>query len=236
MFARWPWSVAVGVLALDAALLAGLAAEGSVLARPGGARYVLAPLAGLVVYAAALAVTAATFRARLALAIAVRVGAIAGVLTGAMWIASLTIETFAGLSGWPNIAATAPLLLGAFAIWGTAGAVASGRSDSIAAGTLAAVGGAMLCVAITIGFGFALDVLALPTLESKINGSPEYLASHWGNLHAFAIANTLDAAATHLLLAPIIATLTGTLGGLTAARSRAGSATRSVWRRRPRAS
>lgn len=102
------------------------------------------------------------------------------------------------------------------------GAVASRRSDSIAAGTLAAVCAAMLCVAITIGFGFSLAFVVLPTLESNINGSPEYLASHWGNLHAFAIANTLDAAATHLVLAPIIAMLTGTLGALTAARSRVG--------------
>lgn len=99
MLARWPRNVATCVLAVDAALLGGLAAEGSVLGRPGGARYVLAPLVGLVVCAAALAVTVATLRARPTLALALRVGAAPGMATGAMWIASLTIETFAGLSG-----------------------------------------------------------------------------------------------------------------------------------------
>ncbi len=36
------------------------------------------------------------------------------------------------------------------------------------------------------------------------------MASHLGDRHAFAIANTLDAALTHLLVARIRAALTGT--------------------------
>jgi hypothetical protein len=58
--------------------------------------------------------------------------------------------------------------------------------------------GAMLCVAAAVALGWTLDFLALPTLERVINGSPEYLASHWGDLHAFVIANSLDSAFTHL--------------------------------------
>jgi len=202
-------------LVVDVALLGGLAAEGSVLAKPGGTRYLLAPLAAFMVYAAAVSTTA-RWNGRPRLTVAVRVGVIAGMPSGAMWIASLTVETFAGLSGWPSIAATAPLLLGAFVLWSAAAAVAARRTGSLAAGMLAAIAAAMVCVTATIAFGFALAYLALPTLQQNINGSPGYLASHWGDLHAFAIANTLDAAFQHLALAPIIATLTGSLGALAA--------------------
>jgi hypothetical protein len=81
----------------------------------------------------------------------------------------------------------------------------------------------MLCVAILLAFGFALDFVALPRLEHNVDGSPEYLDSGSRDLHAFAIANSLDAGFTHLLAAPIIATV---LGGLTtvAFGRRAGSA------------
>ncbi len=141
-------------------------------------------------------------------------------LSGAMWIASLTVETFAGLSGWPNIAATAPLLLGAFVLWTAAAAVVARRTGSLPAGVLAVAAAAMLCVTATIAFGSTLAYLAFPTVEQNINGSPEYLASHWSDLHAFAIANTLDAAFQHLALAPIIATVAGTLGAIAATRRR----------------
>jgi len=213
-FARWPRNAIAALLAVDLTLLGGLAAQGSVLAHPGGGRYLLAPLAAFVAYATAAAVTARKTRARPWLPTAVQVGMMAGAMTGAMWVVSLTVETFAGLSGWPNIAATAPLLLGAFAVWAAAGALAGKRTDSFAAGVLAAVFGAMLCVMITIGFGLTLVYLALPTLARNINGSPEYLASHWNDLHAFAIANTLDAAFQHLLIAPLIAAITGSLSAL----------------------
>ncbi len=183
----------------------------------------LASLAAFMVYAAV--VSAASRRnGRPGVIVAVPIGALVGMLSGAMWIASLTVETFAGLSGWPSIAATAPLLLGAFVLWTAAAAVVVRRTGSLPAGVLAAVAAAMLCVTTTIAFGFALAYLALPTLEQNISGSPEYLASHWSDVHAFAIANTLDAAFQHLALAPIIATLTGTLGAVAATRWRSHAA------------
>lgn len=206
---RW---LGLVVLIVDVVLVAGLAAEGSVLAQPGGSSYVIAALLALVGYATAF--VAITASARSWVATTGQVGVIFGLITGAMWLVSLTVETFAGLTGWPNIAATGPLLLGGFALWGVAGAVAHWHTSSVAAGVVASVYAAMTCVAITIAFGFALAYLALPRLKHNIDGSPEYLTSGWHDLHAFAIANTLDAAFTHLLIAPIIATVAGALGAL----------------------
>jgi len=211
---RWRRQIALAVLTLDAALVAGLAADGSVLAHPGGWGYVIAALGGVVVYAAAA--VALTGSDTPWVATARTVGARLGVITAGMWIASLTVETFAGLRGWPNLIATGPLLLGGFALWGVAAAMTRRRTGSLPAGILAAVCAAMVCVALTITVGFTLAYLALPRLEHNINGSPEYLQSNWGDLHAFAIANTLDAGFTHALIAPIVAAVTGTIGALTA--------------------
>jgi hypothetical protein len=218
---RW---VALAVLAVDAALVAGLAAEGSVPAKPGGQRYVIAALAGLVGYA--VAVTALTASTRSEVGTARRIGVLVGAVTAAMWLINLAVETFAGLSGWLNLAATAPLLLGGFAFWGVAGALAGRRTGTLRAGVLAAVYAAMTCVAITLIFGFSLPYFALARLAHNIDGSPEYLSSGWHDLHAFAIANTLDAGFMHMLVAPVVAVVTGTLGAVAAGAGRHGWAQR----------
>jgi hypothetical protein len=205
---------ALVVLSGDAALVIALAADGSILAQPGGPRYLVAPLFALAVYAAA--VLYLTSRRESWAPTALAVGALAGAVTAVMWVLSLTVETFAGLSGWANVAATAPLLLGGFALWGVTGAIAFRRCRTASAAIRAAVAAAMMCVTVTVAFGFALAFVAAGRLERNINGSPEYLASHWRDLHAFAIANTLDAAFSHLLLAPIIAALAGAVGALIA--------------------
>jgi hypothetical protein len=208
---RW---VALAILAADVVLVAGLAAEGTVLAKPGGLRYVIAALAGLAVYAAA--VTVLTARGQPWVNTARQTGVALGAVTAAMWLLSLAIETFAGLTPRLNLAATGPLLLGGFALWGLAGALARRRTGTLRAGVLAAVSAAMTCVTINLVFGLSLPYLALPRLVHNIDGSPEYLRNGWHDLHAFAIANTLDAGFMLLLVAPAIATVVGTLAALAA--------------------
>lgn len=153
-----------------------------------------------------------------------RTGVMVGLVTGVAWLVNLLIETFVGLSGVPSLVATAPLLLGGFALWGVAGAIARRRTGSLAAGLSAAVIAAMTCVAVTLVLGFTLPFLALPTLARNIDGSPEYLASGWHDLSAFAVANTLDAGFTHLLVAPIVAVVTGFIGAGLAGIGRPGTA------------
>lgn len=207
-------TVALVVLTADAMLIAGLAWQGSVVTYPGGWGYLIAALAAVVAYAAAA--VAVTGRNRPWVLSARSVGLRFGVLTGGMWALSLTVETFAGLHGWPNLVATAPLLLGGFVLWGVAAAISRRRTGSIPGGVLAAVCAAMVCVVLTITVGFTFAYLALTTLEHNIDGSPEYLQSHWEDLHAFAIANTLDAAFTHAMIAPIVAVVTGSIDALLA--------------------
>ena len=200
----------LAVLAVNAALVVALAVAGSVVARPGGPRYLVLALAGLAAYAGA--VVAVTVTGEAWVREGRRTGVVVGVITGVMWLLNLLIETFAGLSGMPALAATAPLLLGGFALWGVAGAIGRRRTGSLGAGLLAAVVAAMTCVSITLVLGFTLPFLALTRLAQNIDGSPEYLGSGWHDLPAFAIANTLDAGFTHLLVAPVVAVITGAVG------------------------
>ena len=144
--------------------------------------------------------------------IALRTGAVTGLFTGAMWIINLAIETFATLS-WPaNLLATAPLLLGAFVPWGVTAGYGAWRTGSISLGILVAVWAAMICVLLTITFGFLLTYTSMPTLQHDLVSDPDFLRSGWDDLSAFAIANTFGSGFSHLLVAPIVGTVVGAVG------------------------
>jgi len=203
------------VVLLDIALICGLALRyPPLLAQPNGARYLLEPLILLPVYAA-FGVWLGKLRAT-PHRIALRAGAVLGLLTGALWLINLTIETFTDLARRVGLLATAPFLLGGFALWGVAGVVAAWRTQSARLGLLAALISATLCVLLTVTYGFLLPYVASPLLEQALAGDPDYLRSGWTDLRAFAIANTYDAGFSHLLVAPLVAALVGGVGGVLA--------------------
>jgi hypothetical protein len=185
-----------------------------VLKEPDSLTYVIEPVAILLGYAGIVA--AVTTGSNPGRAKALAVGSAAGLLTGAMWIVNLTVETFADLSAGTSLLASAPLLLGAFAVWGAAGVYTAYRTSSLPLGILATVVGSLLCVVITITFGLALAFTSLPRLAHNVAADPDYLRSGWGDVTAFAIANQFSAAASHLLIAPLVAATVGLLSGLLA--------------------
>lgn len=182
------------------------------LAQPGGIVYVLEPVALLCAYAAiAWWFTAyPTARQRTAL----RVGTTFGLLAGALWLINLTIENFTDLSEKIGLLATAPFLLGGFALWGVAAFHTVRQTRSIPHGLLASLWSAMICVVITITLGLLLTYTSLPRLERNLAADPDYLRSQWHDLPAFAIANSFDAAFSHLLGALIVSLVVGSLGAL----------------------
>lgn len=139
-------------------------------------------------------------------------GSVTGSVTGAMWIINLALETFANLSAL-GVPVTAPFLLGGFALWGTAGYLAARRTGSLPSGILAAIWSAMICVVMTITFGLLLTYTSLSHLEQQLVTDPDFLRSHWRDLRAFAIANSFDAAFSHLLGGLLIGTIVGAVGG-----------------------
>lgn len=209
---RW---IFLAALAFDLALIAvRVALYTPLLTQPGGTIYVLEPVVLLVAYAAiSWWLTAHPTEKR---SIALSVGFTFGMISGALWLINLTIENFTNLSGRIGILATAPFLLGGFALWGVAAFRAAPPTRSIPHGLLAAVWSAMICVLMTVTFGFLLTYTSLPLLERGLSADPDFLRSRWHDLHAFAIANSFDAAFSHLLGALIVSVIVGSLGALAA--------------------
>lgn len=206
-----PRTMLLLAIGLDLLLIAGRALLYPPLwSQPGALAYLLAPVALLLVYAAIVIWATADSDAGRGRTLAE--GGVVGVITGALWIANLALETFADLSAL-GLLATAPFLLGGFALWGVAGFRAAGRARSVSAGLRAALWAAMTCVLATIAFGVLLTYTSLPHLARQLVGDPDFLRSHWHDLHAFAIANTFDNAASHLLGGLLIGTIVGATGG-----------------------
>jgi len=174
--------------------------------------YILEPVILLIIYAGVAFAT--TINASAKRHAALRIGATVGLITGAMWIINLALETFSHLSGIPI---TAPFLLGAFVLWGVAGFLATRQTGSFGLGIMAAIWAAMLCILLAITFGFVLTYTSLPTLARQMVADPDFLRSQWNDLRAFAIANSFDSAFSHLLGALIVSAVFGAIGSATAA-------------------
>ncbi len=169
--------------------------------------FVLEPVVLLLIYAAiAFAMTAKRGERWHTI---LRTGTIIGLMTGTMWVVNLSLETFSRFSG---ILATAPFLLGAFVLWGVAGGIGTWRTGVAFPGIAAAIMAAMICVLITVAYGFLLTYTSLPRLERDLANSPDFLRSGWDDLRAFAIANTFDSGFSHLLGALIVSTIFGAIG------------------------
>ncbi len=199
----------LGLIGLQVALYPAL------LAQPGSLGYVAEPIVLLLVYGAIGAamtthVAPADQPTRLA---TLSLGMAFGLLTGGLWIVNLTLETFVDLSSL-GILATGPFLLGAFILWGFAGFLRARQTGSLPSGVLAALWSAMLCVLLTITYGVLLLYLALPRLTAIEASDPDFVRSQSSDLHAFVIANTFDAAFSHLLGALVISLVFGAVGSL----------------------
>jgi hypothetical protein len=184
------------------------------LAQPNSARYIAEPLVLLVAYVVIVyGATAASAGAASARRATLSLATVFGLVTGALWLVNLTLETFTKLSGL-GLRASAPFLLGAFVLWGVAGLKRASQTRAFGSGLLAAVWSAMICVLLTITYGLLLPPFALARLSANLATDPDFLHSGWANLHAFVIANTFDAAFSHLLGALIVALVFGSVGGL----------------------
>ena len=197
-------------LAVNAALLVlQVLAYPDVLAQTGAWGYVLTPVALLAAYAGVAGLLMRrgdSPRAR-----GLQVGTALGMLAGSLWVVDLTDETFAPATG---MLLSAPLLVGGFVLWGLAGFLAARGSASLWPGLAAGIWAAMVTALLTVTLGFLLGLLAEPQLQQLLVTDPDYLRSGWSDLHAFTIANTLDAAASHLGGALLLGTGLGAVGAV----------------------
>lgn len=179
---------------------------------PGALGYLTEPAAALAVYAAiifALPFLAVRFPDVPA---TLRVGAVAGLIGGTIEVASTAVESLWALPQSVVSVVTGAAMLSLFLLFGVAGWIGSRRTRSFWLGLGAAVWSAMIAILIVVTFGFLLVNLFLPQLAHGEVSDPDYLRSGWSDVRAFAIANTFDNGFSHLLEAPVIATVVGGIG------------------------
>lgn len=146
-----------------------------------------------------------------------------GVIAAALQVAHLAAEDLAHLSGPWQGAVSIAFELGTFLIWGLAGYRSARSARAITPGILAGAWSAIVTMSLFVGFGFAVEFfLAMPKPEYVATWG-EFKRSGWPDVHAFTIANTLDAALSHLIAGPIVGAIFGGVAGAAARLLRSGN-------------
>jgi hypothetical protein len=139
---------------------------------------------------------------------AVRTATLFGILGGTAEAFNIAIE-----NGIPAAIHIPALLIAfmftIFASWGVAGFRTTRSLNSSRAGVLAAVLSASICMLIAVVAGFAIQFFAARPEPSYISTWDEFKRSGWTDARAFGLANTLESAFTHLVIAPVVALVAG---------------------------
>jgi hypothetical protein len=144
----------------------------------------------------------------------VKVGTPLGLIAGVIQIAHLTQEEFWDLGKVGNGISGFGLLLCTFLVWGMAGHRAAREPGAVRSGTMAGLWSAIVTMSLLILFGFFVEFyLATPKPEYVATWG-EFKRSGWTDIHAFTMANTLDAAQSHLIIGPIIGGISGGIAGV----------------------
>lgn len=152
-------------------------------------------------------------RAKHAITVALWQGTGVGLIIGGLFIIDLIIENFLDLSNQMSTFSTLGFMLLIFLFFGIAGARGTLKTGQILLGIVAGVWSALLGVLIAVCFGFMVNFLFIQRLEYIL--ASDYARSGMHDPRAFTFFNSLDSAFSHLLEAPIIAVVLGTLGALT---------------------
>jgi hypothetical protein len=125
-----------------------------------------------------------------------------GIITACMEIAGIATENYTQIT---SPAVPIGLMLTVFTLWGIAGFRMSRRLTSIRFGLFTAAIAAGVCMLIAVAAGFLIEFSLHPPAPDSVQSWAEYKRSGWTDPRAFAIANTLESAMTHLVVAPFVA-------------------------------
>jgi len=147
-------------------------------------------------------------------------GTTIGLIAGSVQIIHLLWERFANFSGTWNGVVTLAFMMTTFLLWGVTGFIAAQSGQATTTSIWLAVWSAVVTMTLTVATGFALEFFLSPTPPDSMLSWPEFQRSGWTDVRAFAIANTLDSAFSHLLIGPAVAAIVGTVGSLRGRTSR----------------
>jgi len=179
------------------------------LAQPSARTFLIEPVLALVVYACAVVVI--VMRCGLEWDVELRNAAVFGGLAGLIEIINIAIESGIPFSvQGPAVQIAAMLIL--FTTWGMAGAWTARQLSTLRSGVLASVLSAGVSMVIGVTTGFALEFFIAPPQPANVATWAEFKRSGWSDAGAFGIANTLDSGFTHLVAAPVVGMVVGSLG------------------------
>ena len=198
---------ALGVMALS------LLRYPAFFAQPGAQFAVIEPVCALLAYSVAIVLVA---RLRGTFWEAIRKTAtIYGILSGSIEMIDIGFENGIPFKvGGPMLQLV--FMLAAFALWGIAGFAATRKLGSFKAGLLAAIGSAGICMLAAVTAGFLIELLLAPPAPAYLSTWAEFQRSGWTDARAFGIANTFDSGFTHLVAAPVVASVLGTVASFLA--------------------
>jgi hypothetical protein len=211
MIRRTAFAVALLVLIASAMAMATIAVTRypAFLAQPSARTFLLEPLLAFVTYAVAIVFTAVRMRGANSDTV-LRNAALFGSATGVIEIANIAIENGIPFAVRGPALQIAMMIL-IFAVWGFAGFRTSKVLCSIRSGILTSVFSAGICMLIAVAMGFAMEFFLVPARPDYVATWGEFQRSGWTDARAFGIANALDAGFSHLVIAPIIASVFGSL-------------------------
>jgi len=187
----------------------------SMLRLPGATAFVVEVVGLLLLYGAVLFWGSGSVPHKLLLR-----GTTIGLIAASVQIIHLVCERFVSFSGRWNGAVTLAFMLTTFILWGVTGFIAARSGQAKPTSIWLAVWSAVVTMTIVVAAGFALDFFVSPMPPESMLSWPEFKRSGWTDVRAFAIANTLDAAFSHLLIGPVVAAIVGAAGSLLGRASR----------------
>lgn len=146
--------------------------------------------------------------------VALHEGTRIGLLLSAVMMLHMTAEYFVAMGPFWNTVLSLglfPVLFLGFGIAGGKAALATGRGWL---GLLSSVWCAMLCIVVVCLYGFLVNYAFMPHMETLLRHSEEFKRSGMHDLTAFTVLNSVELAGSHLLIAPLLATIFGGVGGL----------------------
>ena len=139
-------------------------------------------------------------------------GARLGVLLGVIEIINHSLETFASLD--QSISAILGVSMWGlmFLVFGSVGSAIYKRFSSFRLSIISSIWCALVSTVMILLFGFLTSLIFMSRYEEILNG--DFIQSGLSNPKAFVILNTINSAASHVILAPLTAVLFGFGGGL----------------------
>jgi hypothetical protein len=179
------------------------------LAMPGAPRFIVEPTIGLL--GCGLFIIVATSGKSIKLLGMLRPATVWGLIGGVLLVVHVVLESFGRRIG-ENGLITLAFMLITFLLWCVAGFVGARDTTSPVLGLLGGCWSAVVSVLMAVNFGFVLMFFEVPSLDYVATWA-EFKQSGWSDVHAFAIANSLEAGFTHLLAGLVLGCILGAIGG-----------------------